>query len=435
MTRFRKRYLLFAFVFRFGSINLPRDNQSFSMNPMPEEQVRIIKNRDQVFPPVQVIRSFKLNSFTLFSLVPEYNETDISKIVAIRGGSNYLDLLKWVAKNIEKASPMLFLVMRESNGFVPPSTAVNSSPINSQSARPTPKVIDRTEGNTPTSRPKKSVCQAAEGSWQDTNDPNEYCPNRPSQESIVATEHLETSAIITDSDIKRIMTPQDRIIPKDRLDQTQKMNERFKRAEIGMRIANPEKVFGKVYRVKECKIFLTVDDDGTVRSSILNTKSGRLLIDTKLSDKEYASLQDDTSSRFDLTDLRRDVQTDVMNQKSLNEYDSMTRAVLQKQLPADFKRPEDPESGVDYVSSDGKTGYEIKRVTQNKYQTFEASANNIIRNIKAQHAATLDGYEKFIVDLVETAHDLETQKRIYQHINQELSNQDVPTDSLIYLFN
>ena len=273
------------------------------------------------------------------------------------------------------------------------------------------------------------MCQAAEGSWQGKNDPNEYCPNRPSQESIVATEHLETSAIITDSDIKRIMTPE------DRLEQTQKMNERFKRAEIGMRIANPEKVFGKVYRGKECKIFVTVDDDETVRSAILNTKSGRLLIDTKLSDKEYASLQDDTSSRFDLTDLRRDVQTEVMNQKSLHEYDSMTRAVLQKQLPADFKRPENPKSGVDFVSSDGKTGYEIKRVTQNKHQTFEASANNVIRNIKAQHAATLNGSEKFIVDLVETAHDLEAQKRIYQHINQELSNQDVPTDSLIYLFN
>jgi methionine synthase I (cobalamin-dependent) len=86
-------------------------------------------------------------------------------------------------------------------------------------------------------------------------------------------------------------------------------------------------------------------------------------------------------------------------------------------------------------SSDGKTGYEIKRVTQNKYQTFEASANNIIRNIKAQHAATLDGSEKFIVDLVETAHDVETQKRIYQYINQELSKQGLETDSLIYLFN
>lgn len=56
-----------------------------------------------------------------------------------------------------------------------------------------------------------------------------------------------------------------------------------------------------------------------VRSAILNTKSGRLLIDTKLSDK---ALQE-----FDLTDLRRDVQTDVMNQKSL-----MTRAVLHQQV-------------------------------------------------------------------------------------------------------
>lgn len=159
------------------------------------------------------------------------------------------------------------------------------------------------------------------------------------------------------------------------------------------------------------------------------------MIDTKLTDKEYASLQDDTSSRFDLTDLRRNVQTDVMNQKSLNEYDSMTRAVLQKQLPADFRRPENPKSGVDFVSSDGKNGYEIKRVTQNKHQTFEASANNVIRNIKAQHARSLGGYKKFIIDLVETAHDVETQKRIHQYIDQELSNEGVSVDSLIYLFN
>jgi len=99
MRVFRKRYLLFIFLFRFGSINLPRHNSPFSMNPMPEEQVRIIPNRDQVLTSAQNIRSFKFNPFTLFSLVPEYNETDISKIVAIRGGSNYLDLLKWIAKN------------------------------------------------------------------------------------------------------------------------------------------------------------------------------------------------------------------------------------------------------------------------------------------------------------------------------------------------
>ena len=124
---------------------------------MPQEQVRIIPNREQVFTPAQNTRSFKFNSFTLLSLVLEYHETDISKIVIIRRGSYNMDLIKWIAKNIEKASPMLFIVMRKSKGFVPPSSAVNSRPINSQSARPTPKVIDRTKGNTPTSRPKNSV--------------------------------------------------------------------------------------------------------------------------------------------------------------------------------------------------------------------------------------------------------------------------------------
>jgi len=228
MTRFRKRYLLFIFVFRFGSINLPSDNSSFSMNPMPEEVVRIIPNRDQVFPPAQTIRSFKFNPFILFSLVPEYNETDISNIVAIRGGANHIDLLNWIAKNIERASPMLFVIMGEAKGFASPGAAVNSPSISSQSARPRPQAIDRTKGNSPTSKPKVSVCQAVEEGWQDPDDPNEYCSNRPSSESIVRTPHFDSVAIITDSDIKRVMTPEDRIIPEDRSDQTQKMNEQSK---------------------------------------------------------------------------------------------------------------------------------------------------------------------------------------------------------------
>jgi hypothetical protein len=326
---------------------------------------------------------------------------------------------------------MLFIVMGETKAFVSPSPAVNSPPISSQSARPTPKVIDLTEGNTPTSRPKKSVCQAAEGGWQDTNDPNEYCPNRTSQESIIATEHLETPAIITDSDIKRIMTPEDRIIPEDRADQTQKMNEQFKRIQVGTRIARPQEVFEKVYQGKVCKVFVTRDEDGTIRSAILNTKSARLLIDTKLSDKDYASLKDDKSSRFDLIDLRRDVQTGVLNQKSINEYDSMRRATEQNLVPAGFKRPQDSAVRADYLSSDEKTKYEIKRITQNKHQTFEASANNVIRNIKAH----VDTDEKYIIDLVEMAQDVQTQTDMYQYINQELSKQGLETDQFIYLFN
>jgi hypothetical protein len=62
----------------------------------------------------------------------------------------------------------------------------------------------------------------------------------------------------------------------------------------------------------------------------------------------------------------------------------MTRAVLEKQVPAGFQRPEDTDSASDYLSSDGKTGYEIKRVTQNKYKTFDKSAKDIINNIADQ---------------------------------------------------
>lgn len=179
---------------------------------------------------------------------------------------------------------MLFLVMKETNGFIQ-GPRINSPPINNPSVRPTPKVIDRTERNNPTSRSKQSVFQAEEGSGQNTNDRSEYCYNRPSQESII-TEHLERPAIITDSDIKRIMIPEYQIIPKDRADQTQKMNEQFKRIEVGTRISRPQEIYEKLYQGKECKFFVTRDEDGRIRSNILNTKSGRLLIDTKLNDKE-----------------------------------------------------------------------------------------------------------------------------------------------------
>jgi hypothetical protein len=58
----------------------------------------------------------------------------------------------------------------------------------------------------------------------------------------------------------------------------------------------------------------------------------------------------------------------------------MTRAVLEKKVQAGFKRPEDIDSASDYLSSDGKTEYEIKKVTQNKYKTFDKSAKDIIQN-------------------------------------------------------
>ena len=404
-VRFRKRSLVFAILFRFASMNITSQNRSFPINPPLDQKVRNIRSRD------------------------------VSKILETRGGSSDRSTIEWFAKIIEKASPMLFLVIRESSGFVPPSRPVSPSSVSNPPARPGAQARDLTEGNSPTSKPKESGFRMVEEDVPVLDDPNEFHSNRPVKESTVRSPYLEDPAIITTKDIKRIMTPEDRIIPKDRIDQTQTKNEQLKRAEIGRRIANPKEVFEKIYQGKSCHIFVTVDDEGTARSSIIDTTSKRLLIDTRLNENEYASLQDATSNRFDLTDLRRDVQTNVMNEKSRLEYDSMTRAVLQNQLPAGFKRPADTRSNVDYISLDEKTGYETKRVTQKKNQTFENSAYDIIFNIKKQHAGTTDVSKKYIVDLIETAYDVETQKRIHQHINQKLTNEGIPVDSLIYLFN
>ncbi len=83
-----------------------------------------------------------------------------------------------------------------------------------------------TKKNQPTS--KRSVDQVEEKIW-DPDDPNEYPTNRPVKESIVENKNSNTLAVITDSDIKRVMTPEDRKIPENRPDQSQKTNERLKR--------------------------------------------------------------------------------------------------------------------------------------------------------------------------------------------------------------
>lgn len=78
------------------------------------------------------------------------------------------------------------------------------------------------------------------------------------------------------------------------------MNEQFKRIEVVTRIAIPLEVLKKVYQGKKFKVFVIRDKDGTIRSAILNTKSKLLLIETKLNDKDYASVKDNNSSQFDL---------------------------------------------------------------------------------------------------------------------------------------
>jgi len=59
------------------------------------------------------------------------------------------------------------------------------------------------------------------------------------------------------------------------------MNEQYKRIEVGIRIARPQEVFEKVYKGKEWKVFVIRDEDGMIRSDILNTKYKALIMYSK----------------------------------------------------------------------------------------------------------------------------------------------------------
>lgn len=58
----------------------------------------------------------------------------------------------------------------------------------------------------------------------------------------------------------------------------------------------------------------------------MDTKSGRLKLNSPINSEEYENLKNKKNTDLDLTDLRRDPEIGVMNEKSLKEYSAITRA-------------------------------------------------------------------------------------------------------------
>nr|QUW40442.1 hypothetical protein [Haslea sp.] len=239
--------------------------------------------------------------------------------------------------------------------------------------RTAPKLMDRNYV------PKKKEKQCSVGEMS----------KGPTSEMVISSEHQDQKIIITNKDVKKFMTPEDR----KRFDD-QKFNEKIYKNEVGIMIKYPDKIYKKFYEGKPCTIY-EKNGEAESRVAIVENKSGRLKLSSSITSEEYQNLTNGKSVEFELTDLRRDPQTGVRNEKSIKEANTMERAKEQG-LVENYRRPKVylGETDVDFVSFDGSKQYELKTVTQNQYKSCQDSAKDIIRNIKnkAQNAETLPNY-------------------------------------------
>ena len=76
---------------------------------------------------------------------------------------------------------------------------------------------------------------------------------------------------------------------------------------------------------------------------------------------------------LELTDLRRDPQTGIMNPKSIKEANT---------LKSNYRRPKLHLGESDVVFVGSNISYELKVVTQTKHKSYQDSANDIVNNIR-----------------------------------------------------
>ena len=71
----------------------------------------------------------------------------------------------------------------------------------------------------------------------------------------------------------------------------------------------------------------------------MENKSGRLKLNSPITPEEYRDLINQKTIDLELTDLRRDPQTGVMNAKSIEEYFTIEPAKEQGFITGEVRRP------------------------------------------------------------------------------------------------
>nr|YP_003734626.1 hypothetical protein KrfoC_p116 [Kryptoperidinium foliaceum]ADI40411.1 hypothetical protein [Kryptoperidinium foliaceum] len=217
-------------------------------------------------------------------------------------------------------------------------------------------------------------------------------PNRQgrikSQPLKVKSEHQKTDVIITKKDVKKWITPEQR-----KETSNQKINEQRVEEKFVDTVKKPNEVLDGLHihrEQKNCKVYIKdiETSDGTQKklALIADTETGRSYLGTTLTEQEYSNLK--KTGEIDLYDLRRDPQTLVMNQKSIQEAEVLSRAKDEGCLTefTDIRRPYNvSESSADFVGKDSmgsKINIDIKAIDGSGRRPLDRQTQDINQNIK-----------------------------------------------------
>ena len=124
-------------------------------------------------------------------------------------------------------------------------------------------------------------------------------------------------------------------------------NEKVYKNEVGIMIKSPDESYKKFYEGKPCNIYLK-NGSTEARVVIIENKSGRLKLSSAITAEECQNLTNEKTVELELTDLRRDPQTGVRNEKSKKEPNTMERAQVEKKTSRHVvDLGLDPDIGVD----------------------------------------------------------------------------------------
>lgn len=217
-------------------------------------------------------------------------------------------------------------------------------------------------------------------------------PNRQgrikSQPLKIKSEHQKTDIIITKRDVKKWITPEQR-----KETSNQKINEQRVENKFVDIVKKLNEVLDGIHihrEQKNCKIYIkdleTIDGTQKKLALIADTETGRSYLGSTLTEQEYSNLK--KTGEIDLSDLRRDPQTLVMNQKSIKEAEALSRAKDEGCLTefTDIRRPYNvSESSADFVGKDSmgsKINIDIKAIDISGRRPLDRQTQDINENIK-----------------------------------------------------
>ena len=217
-------------------------------------------------------------------------------------------------------------------------------------------------------------------------------PNRQgrikSQPLRIKSEYQKTDVMITKKDVKKWITPEQR-----KETSNQKINEQRVEDKFVDTVKKPDEVLDGIHihrEQKNCKVYIkdieTSDGKQKKLALIADTETGRAYLGSTLTEQEYSNFK--KTGEIDLSDLRRDPQTLVMNQKSIQEAEALSRAKDEGCLTefTDIRRPYNvSESLADFVGKDSmgsKINIDIKAIDGSGRRPLDRQTQDINQNIK-----------------------------------------------------